>query len=63
MKSSSSSLKKELKEYIKEKTVKGQITCATLRKIAETLGVTYKQAGKAADDLKVKIRNCDLGCF
>jgi len=55
--------KKELKAYIKDKSRDGKITCATLRKIAEVVGVTYKEAGKAANELKIKIRNCDLGCF
>lgn len=61
--SSSQLLKKELRACIKKRAVDGKITCATLRKIAEKLGVTYKKAGRATDELKIKIRNCDLGCF
>jgi hypothetical protein len=34
-----------------------------LRKIAEELGVSYKKAGEAANELHIKIKNCDLGCF
>ncbi|MBI5195230.1 MAG: hypothetical protein HZA10_02790 [Nitrospirae bacterium] len=61
--SSSQSLKKELTESIKKKVKGGIITCASLRKIAEEAGISYKEAGNAADELKIKIRNCDLGCF
>ncbi len=61
--SSSQSLKKELTESIKKKVKGGVITCAVLRKVAEEAGVSYKEAGNAADELKIKIRTCDLGCF
>jgi LAO/AO transport system kinase len=52
-----------LKTRIKERAPHNTITCPSLRKIAEEFGVSYKKAGKAADELKVKIKNCDLGCF
>lgn len=41
----------------------GRITCALLRRIAQENGVSYKQAGKTADKLKIRIKSCDLGCF
>jgi len=56
-------LKKELRSCIKKKATDGKITCAVLRKIAEELGVPYKEAGETANELKIKIRDCDLGCF
>jgi hypothetical protein len=40
-----------------------KIACAMLRKLAEDHGVPYKVAGAAADDLGIKVRDCDLGCF
>lgn len=56
--------KKELVEArIKENTADGKISCPVLRKIAEKLEIPYKKAGEVADELKIKIRNCDLGCF
>lgn len=56
--------KKELiKNCIQKKTTSNKITCPELRRIAEELGIPYREAGKAADDLKIKIKNCDLGCF
>jgi LAO/AO transport system kinase len=39
------------------------IPCPVLRKIAEELDVPYKEAGEAANEMKIKIKNCDLGCF
>lgn len=57
------SKEKSLKTRIKKAASNGIITCAALRKIAEEAGTSYGDAGKAADDLKIKVRNCDLGCF
>jgi len=60
---SSHMLKKELRSYIKKNAKDRKITCAVLRKIAEKLSIPYKEAGETANELKIKIRNCDLGCF
>jgi hypothetical protein len=57
------SKKKLLEEQILKASGDGRITCALLRKIAEERGVSYKLAGKTADRLNIKIKNCDLGCF
>ncbi|MBI5409596.1 MAG: hypothetical protein HZA14_09555 [Nitrospirae bacterium] len=55
--------KRLLKSRITEAAAGGKITCSRLRKIAEETGVSYNAAGKAADELNIKIKNCDLGCF
>ncbi|MEW6714837.1 MAG: hypothetical protein AB1306_07080 [Nitrospirota bacterium] len=57
------SKEKSLETRIKKAASNGIITCAVLRKIAEEVNATYGEAGKAADNLKIKVRNCDLGCF
>lgn len=40
-----------------------RLPCAKAMKIAEELGVAPKRVGEAADELKVKIGACQLGCF
>ena len=52
-----------ISEILKEKAVEGRISCSLARKIAEELGVPYKEVGDAATELKIKIKNCELGCF
>jgi len=52
-----------IEEEIKRKAVKGRLSCSSARKIAEEAGVPYKIVGNAADRLKIKITNCQLGCF
>jgi len=41
----------------------GKVACAMLRKIAEDNDVPYKVAGAAADEMGIRVRDCDLGCF
>ena len=53
----------ELISAIEEKAADGKITCAMLRKLAEELGLPYCVAGAAADQSKIKVKSCDLGCF
>lgn len=52
-----------IKQEIQKRAIDGRIDCAVARKIAEDLGVTYKEVGEAADKLGIKIKACQLGCF
>jgi LAO/AO transport system kinase len=54
---------KKIEEELKISAGQNTITCSDARKIAERLGVSYKEVGKSANDLKIKIKNCELGCF
>ena len=56
-------MKDKVEKEIMKKVVNGKLPCMTARMIAEKLGVSYKTVGEAADTLKVKITNCQLGCF
>ncbi len=56
-------MKDEVEEEVKKKAIEGKLPCTIARMIAENLGVSYKTVGKAADRLKIKITNCQLGCF
>ncbi len=52
-----------LKNEILANSINGKIPCSVIRDIAERIGVNYKEAGEMADRLKIKISNCELGCF
>ncbi len=56
-------MKEELRTLLLQKAVDGRITCAVARKIAEEAGIPYKEVGAAADELGIRIRDCQLGCF
>lgn len=55
--------KKEIENILKTRSAESKITCSDARAIAEELGVPYKEVGKTANELKIKIKNCELGCF
>ncbi|MEC4684288.1 MAG: hypothetical protein VST71_00955 [Nitrospirota bacterium] len=40
-----------------------RIPCKLARKIAEQTGLPYHEIGKLADELGIKITDCELGCF
>ncbi len=56
-------MKDELKEEVLRRAVDGRLSCAVARKIAEGLSLPYKEVGAAANELGIKIKNCELGCF
>jgi len=53
----------KIAEEIKKKTVDGRLPCPVAREIAQKLGVPYREVGKTADELSVRISDCELGCF
>ncbi len=53
----------KIAEEIIKKAVNNRLPCAAARRIAEELSVPYKEVGRTADELKVKITGCELGCF
>lgn len=56
-------IRKKIEEEIKNYAVNGRIACPIARKIAEKLSVPYRDVGRVADELKIKITSCELGCF
>lgn len=55
--------KKELLEIVGKKARKGRVSCKAMLKLADELGVTPKRVGNACNELKIKVVNCQLGCF
>ena len=53
----------KIAEEIRKKAVNDRLPCAAARRIAEELVVAYKEVGRTADELNVKITGCELGCF
>jgi LAO/AO transport system kinase len=52
-----------IETLLKETLKNGIITCADIRKIAEKAEVSYRKAGETADMLRIKVRDCEPGCF
>ncbi len=53
----------KLMEAISEKTKDGKINCKEAFEIAEKLGIKPVEVGKALNEKKIKIKQCQLGCF
>jgi hypothetical protein len=56
-------LVRRLEQEVKESLVDGKLPCAVAFKIAKKLKVAPKDVGDTANKLRIKIANCQLGCF
>ena len=55
--------RKRLEAAILENTKGSKIACAACFRIAEDLGVSRKEMGQVLNEMKIKIMQCQLGCF
>jgi LAO/AO transport system kinase len=56
-------MKEKILDAVRAASKEGRIACHNARKVAEELEVPYREVGQAANELKVKIVQCELGCF
>lgn len=55
--------KDELKTRIRAAAPQGRIPCAAAMKLADELGISRAEMGELLNELKIKITQCQLGCF
>jgi len=53
----------ELKKLIMRRQVDGKISCKVAFDIAEESGASKRDVGELLNELQIKIRACQLGCF
>lgn len=53
----------EVLEALQRVAKEGRVSCTEARKLADDLKVPVQVVGEAADQLKIKIQSCELGCF
>ena len=53
----------EIIAKLKEAAKDGKIPCAMAFKVAKECNVSTKEIGNLLNQLKIKIANCQLGCF
>jgi hypothetical protein len=53
----------KLVKVILEKAKEGKLPCAVCFKIAKDFGISNREMGKILNEMKVKISQCQLGCF
>ena len=55
--------REELKAKIRAAAPEGKISCAAAMRLAEELVISRQDLGKLLNELKIKISQCQLGCF
>ncbi|MDY6845346.1 MAG: hypothetical protein SVW57_14815 [Thermodesulfobacteriota bacterium] len=55
--------KGDMKRKIASELKENHITCARAMEIAQQNEMSFKEMGDILNDLKVKIKKCQLGCF
>ncbi|MEW6388278.1 MAG: hypothetical protein AB1491_12250 [Thermodesulfobacteriota bacterium] len=53
----------EMKAKIKAVAQDGRIHCDAAFQLAEELGITRREMGDLLNELRIKITQCQLGCF
>lgn len=53
----------DVKELFREKAQDGTITCGECLALAKELGYPSKKIGPLMNELRIKIVQCQLGCF
>lgn len=53
----------DVKARIKTAAPDSKIACAAAFRLAEELGLSRKDLGELLNELKIKIIQCQLGCF
>lgn len=53
----------EVLNKVKEVAGENGLSCPVARQLADDLGVAPNVIGDACNELKIKIKNCSLGCF
>jgi len=56
-------MNEEIKVEIQKLAKDGKIPCKVALELADRLNVPPKKIGEAANELKIKIAACQLGCF
>ena len=53
----------EIKGAILKVADDGKVSCAAALQVAADLGIKRAEVGQVADEIKIKVFGCELGCF
>ena len=53
----------EIKSKIKAAAPEGKMACAVAFKLADELNISRPEMGNLLNELRIKITQCQLGCF
>jgi hypothetical protein len=55
--------RENIKEMIQTATKDGRITCSAAFRVAEEADVTVGLIGQLINEMEIRIKGCQLGCF
>ena len=55
--------RQKLERAILEKAREGKISCGICFKSADDLGIPKRELGRILNEMKIKVSQCQLGCF
>jgi len=53
----------DFKDKIRAAAPEGKIPCAAAFRLADDLGISRRKMGELLNEMKIKIIQCQLGCF
>lgn len=56
-------MEEKIREELQKAAKEGKVACAVALELAKTLGCEPSAIGKVANEQKIKIVACSLGCF
>ena len=56
-------VQKRLREAVRNAAVGGRLSCEQAHVLGKELGVHLREIGAVCNELKIKIKDCQLGCF
>lgn len=56
-------MQERLKEAVRSAAVEGRLSCEQAHALGEELGVPLREIGTVCNELKIRIKDCQLGCF
>ncbi len=59
----SEEVRKTVSEKLLAESEDSRISCARAQGLARSLGVSYAVVGQMADELGIRVKECQLGCF
>lgn len=58
-----SEIPEKVLQAVREAAKDGRLTCAEAHELSKRMGVNLLVVGQACDELKIKLKACQLGCF
>jgi hypothetical protein len=56
-------MREKIREEVRNAAINGRLSCEKAHELGKKLGVTLQEIGAVCNDLNIKIKDCQLGCF